>query len=87
VEVLEANLSNISSPFARRLATWHEKLTPTEIQVADLLVAGKKSKEIAELLNVSPSAVAFHRANIRRKLDLKGKGTNLVSFLRYMSKT
>ena len=87
VEVLETNLNNISSPFARRLATWHERLTPTEIQVADLLIAGKKTKEIARLLGVSPSAVAFHRANIRSKLGLKRKGTNLVSFLRYMNKT
>jgi PAS domain S-box-containing protein len=86
VEILETNLANISSSFARELATWHEKLTPTEIQVADMVLAGKRSKEIAALLAISESAVAFHRANIRSKLGLKKKrSSNLVSYLRSLS--
>jgi DNA-binding CsgD family transcriptional regulator len=86
VEILETNLENISSSFARELATWHEKLTPTEIQVADMVLAGKRSKEIASLLSISESAVAFHRANIRSKLGLKKKrSSNLVSYLRSLS--
>jgi PAS domain S-box-containing protein len=84
VELLEANLTNISSSFARRLATWHEKLTPTEIRVADLIMEGRRTKEIADILKVSCSAVAFHRSNIRAKLGLRRKSTNLVSFLRHM---
>jgi len=86
IEIIEANLKDISASFARQLATWHEKLTPTEIQVADLVLAGKRSKEIATLLRTSESAVAFHRANIRTKLGLRNKATNLVSFLRSISK-
>lgn len=86
VDILETNLRDVSSGFARELATWHEKLTPTEIQVADLILAGKRSKEIAALLNVSESAVAFHRANLRSKLGLKNKAVNLVSHLRVLSK-
>jgi PAS domain S-box-containing protein len=86
VEILETNLGNISSSFARALSTWHEKLTPTEIQVADMVLAGKRSKEIAGLLRISESAVAFHRANIRNKLGLKKQSVNLVSYLRSISK-
>jgi len=86
VEILETNLRNISSGFARELSSWHEKLTPTEIQVADMVLAGKRSKEIAGLLGVSESAVAFHRTNIRTKLGLRKRSANLVSHLRSISK-
>jgi PAS domain S-box-containing protein len=84
-EIITANLANIASSFARQLDSWKLKLTPTEIQVADLLRLGKRTKDIAGLLKVSPSAVAFHRNNIRAKLGLTRKPANLVSFLRVMS--
>jgi PAS domain S-box-containing protein len=82
VEVMAANLTNIASSFARQLDSWKTKLTPTEIQVADLLRLGKRTKEIAVLLRVSPSAVAFHRSHIRARLGLTRKPMNLVSYLR-----
>ena len=82
IEVMESNLSNIASSFARQLSSWKTKLTPTEIRVADLLRLGKRTKEIAALLKVSPSAVAFHRHNIRTKLGLAKTSTNLISYLR-----
>ena len=85
VEVMESNLTNIASSFARQLDSWKMKLTPTEIQVADLLRLGKRTKEIAALLKVSPSAIAFHRNNIRAKLGLTRTPKNLVSYLRVMS--
>ncbi len=84
IEVMEANLTNIASSFARQLDSWKMKLTPTEIQIADMLRLGKRTKEIAALLKVSSSAVAFHRNNIRAKLGLTRKPTNLVSYLRVM---
>jgi PAS domain S-box-containing protein len=85
VEVMRANLSNVASSFARQLESWKTKLTPTEIQVADLLRLGKRTKEIATLLKVSASAVAFHRNNIRAKLGLTRKPMNLISYLRVMA--
>lgn len=84
-EVMDSNLTNIASSFARQLSTWKTKLTPTEIQVADLLRLGKRTKEIAALLKVSPNAIAFHRSNIRIKLGLTGKPMNLVSYLRVIA--
>ena len=85
VEVMATNLNNIASSFARQLESWKTKLTPTEIQVADLLRLGKRTKEIAALLKVSASAISFHRNNIRAKLGLSRKPMNLVSYLRVMS--
>jgi PAS domain S-box-containing protein len=84
IEVMESNLTNIASSFARQLDSWKMKLTPTEIQVADLLRLGKRTKEIAALLKVSLSAIAFHRNNIRAKLGLTRTPKNLVSYLRVM---
>lgn len=55
--------------------------TPAEIQVADLIKAGKTSKDIASVLNISPRSVFFHRNNIRKKLHLHKTNTNLRTFL------
>jgi PAS domain S-box-containing protein len=82
VDVMEGNLRNVTTSFARQVESWKMKLTPTELQIADLLRVGKRTKDIASLLRVSASAIAFHRNNIRAKLGLTRKPMNLVSFLR-----
>lgn len=79
--IIESHLNNIVSPLLRNLSSKYLDLTPKEIQVADLVKEGKTTKEIAELLNVSTRAVEFHRNNIRMKLGLKSKKTNLRSYL------
>jgi len=81
LEILESNLNDVISPFTHRLASTYLNLTPTEIQVANLIKQGKTSKEIAELWNLSSRTVEFHRDNIRKKLQLKNKKTNLRSYL------
>jgi len=45
-------------------------LSPREQEVLQLLVEGKSSKEMAEILIVSPKTVENHRASIMRKLDI-----------------
>ncbi len=60
-------------------------LTPSEIQIADLIKQGKTSKEIASILNISPNAVAFHRGNLRKKLGLSNKKVNLRTYLHTFS--
>jgi PAS domain S-box-containing protein len=81
VSILESNLNDITSSFSHRLSSKYMNFTPSEIQIANLLRQGKTSKEIAELINSSPKAVAFHRENIRKKLGLKNKKINLKSYL------
>lgn len=81
VQILESNLKEIVSSFSHRLSAYFLIFTPTEIQVANLLRQGKTNKEISELLNSSPRTIAFHRENIRKKLKLVKKKTNLKSFL------
>ncbi|MCX5846086.1 MAG: PAS domain S-box protein [Deltaproteobacteria bacterium] len=85
VNILESNLINIISPFSNKLSSKYLKLTPKEIQIANLIKEGKTSKDTAELLNISPGTVEFHRENIRRKLNLKNKKDNLRSYLLTLS--
>ena len=81
LKIIESNLTKLTSPFCQRLSTVNRNLTPTEIQVANLVEQGKTSKEIAELLSVSKECVDFHRNNIRKKLGLTGKRANLKTYL------
>ena len=84
LELMQNNLEEIVSPFARRLSSQLLNLTPTEIQVADMVRQGRSSKEIAGLLLVSKRTVDFHRENLRKKLGLKERKDNLRTFLMSM---
>ena len=81
VEMIGERLEEITSPFMNRLASLGTILTPREIQVATMVKEGKSSKEIADVLLISMSAVDFHRKQIRRKLKLTGSSKNLRSYL------
>ena len=61
VDLLESNLENIVAPFSRKLSARYMHLTPKEVQVAQLVKDGKRSKEIASILNVSSSAIDIYR--------------------------
>lgn len=81
VRILEMSLNDIVSPFANKLTSKLNILTPKEIEIAKLIKEGKTTKEIAELLCGSVRAVEFHRDNIRSKLGLKKTDKNLRSYL------
>lgn len=81
VNIIKTNINDLVSPLANNLSSKYFSLTPSEIQIADLIKYGKTSKEIASMLYISPKAVAFHRGNIRKKLGLLNKKINLRSYL------
>jgi DNA-binding CsgD family transcriptional regulator len=81
LSIIESNINEIVSPFTRTMSLKYLNLTPTEIQIANLIRHGSKTKEIAELMNISPKTVETHRRNIRRKIGLDGKQANLRSHL------
>ncbi|MCL2670009.1 MAG: PAS domain S-box protein [Syntrophaceae bacterium] len=87
LNILEANLLNIVSPFLNHLASSYKNLTPREIQIAELVKQGKTSKEIAEFLGLSVGTVVVHRHNMRRKLKFKSKDVNLRSHLLLLNTT
>ena len=81
LDIIESNLNEIVSPFARGLSNSFMKLTPTEIQVANHIRQGKTTKEIADMLNLSVKTIEFHRDNIRTKIGIKNKKINLRTHL------
>lgn len=57
-----------------------DKLSRTEKKIMRLIGEEKTSKEIAEILFISPKTVDNHRSNIIKKLDLASKKHSLFSW-------
>jgi PAS domain S-box-containing protein len=81
LNIIESNIYEIISPFTRKMSQKYLNLTPTEIEVANLIRNGSNSKEIAELMGLSSRTIYNHRKNIRKKLGLENRKTNLRSHL------
>ncbi|MBF0234894.1 MAG: PAS domain S-box protein, partial [Desulfamplus sp.] len=79
--ILESNINEMVSPFAKKMKQMDFTLTPMEIQIAHLISQGNISKQIASILCISSRTVDFHRDNLRLKLGIKNKKTNLRSML------
>ncbi|UWG98733.1 helix-turn-helix transcriptional regulator [Dehalobacter sp. DCM] len=80
LDVISENLSTMMDPFVKMINT-ESNLTKKELQIANLVRQGKTTKEIAALLILSPRTVDFHRANIRKKLDIKNLKNDLQKHL------
>jgi PAS domain S-box-containing protein len=85
VSILEANLDSIISPFTHKLSSKYSGFTPREIQVANLIRQGKSTKDIAEFMGISLSAINLYRNRIRHKLGIITKKINLRSHLMTLS--
>lgn len=57
-----------------------DKLSRTEKKVVRLIGQEKSSKEIGEILFISPKTVDNHRSNIIKKLELQNKKNSLFSW-------
>jgi DNA-binding NarL/FixJ family response regulator len=62
-----------------------ESLTPAERRILKLISENRTSKQIADLLNVSPKTVENHRMNIVKKLNLQGAHSLLRFALEHKS--
>ncbi|MCJ7539335.1 MAG: LuxR C-terminal-related transcriptional regulator, partial [Desulfobacterales bacterium] len=81
LSIMESNLKEIISPFTRKMSLKYLNLTPTEIEVTNLIRYGSDSKEIADIMGLSPRTIYNHRKNIRKKFGLENRKTNLRSHL------
>jgi len=81
LNIIEGNVAELISPISNRFASSSFGFTLTEIKIANLIKDGKKSKEIAEILNLSPRTIEKNRENIRSKLSIQNKRVNLQAYL------
>jgi PAS domain S-box-containing protein len=81
LDIAKSNLEDIISPFAERISSKISILTPMELKVANLVKHGRTTKEIAELLYLSPKTIDCHRENIRKKIGIKNTRINLRTHL------
>lgn len=81
LSIMESTLNDIVSPFLHRLSLEFLNLTPSEIQVANLVKFGKTTKEIAHILNLSGKTIEFYRKSVRKKVGITNKQINLRTFL------
>ncbi|GAB6887518.1 hypothetical protein JCM13304A_10160 [Desulfothermus okinawensis JCM 13304] len=80
LKVIEKKIKEVVSPYEKGLSQRYG-LTPAEIQIVELIRAGKPTKEIADILGLSKRTVDTHRHNIRKKLGILNKNINLVTYL------
>jgi PAS domain S-box-containing protein len=85
LDCIENNIEDILSPFTTNVLKDYEKLTPTELQVANLVRKGKRTKEIANMMNLSEKTIDTHRKHIRAKLGIKSRKINLQTHLMSLS--
>ena len=83
--MIESNLNDITSPFAGRFSSVYALLTTAEIQIAQLVKDGKRTRQIAELMNVSVRTIESHRGSIRMKIGARNRKGSLRSLLLSMT--
>ncbi len=82
LRTVEVNLDGILAPVRRDpLLAIPTNLTMMEMQVANLIKEGKKTVEIATLLNLSPRTVDTHRNKIRKKMGIPSRKVTLRDHL------
>ena len=82
LQTLERALKEISPTSEHRTPRIYSLLTPREIEVCDLVLAGHGTKAIADILGLSVETVTTHRGKIRKKLGLARSDQSLSAWLR-----
>jgi len=81
LEIIETTIKNVFSSFLQKVTSKQYRFTPKEIQVATLIREGKTTKQIADIMKVTRSAIGLHRHHIRNKMGLGKAKINLHSYL------
>jgi PAS domain S-box-containing protein len=86
LQLLEENLTDITSGFGNAMSRRMTKLTQQEIEICDMIRQGLRCREIASLLNISVRTVETHRTHVRKKLAIDDPGVNLVTYLKNLER-
>jgi DNA-binding NarL/FixJ family response regulator len=77
--LLLEEMADVVREFSQGKGEEDEPLTHREIEVIKLIAEGNSAQEIAELLYISVPTVRTHRANIKKKLNIK-KNADLIKY-------
>ena len=64
----------------RRDASTRDELTPQELQIAQLLAAGKTTREAAAAIFVSPKTIEYHLRHVYSKLSINSRDELIAAF-------
>ena len=76
---MDPSFSGVAEVAAGQAEVTYGQLTPRERQVLQLIVEGKTSRKIAEVLSLSAKTVDSHRTNLMHKLNIHDQ-TALVKY-------
>lgn len=79
-KVFEQNFHQVHEQFLKKLIDAHPTLSPGDLKLAGYLRMNLSTKEIAQLLNITPRSAELKRYRLRQKLTLETE-ENLVEFL------
>jgi PAS domain S-box-containing protein len=82
VDLLQRGLDDLTGQEIDQFKNNVSKLTPRELDILEMIRAGRSSKQIAEALDLSSQTVHKHRQSIRRKLQIDHREINLATYLR-----
>ncbi len=82
VDLLERGLDETFGRDIDQFKNNMSKLTPRELDILEMIRAGRSSKQIADALDLSSQTVHKHRQSIRRKLQIDHREINLATYLR-----
>ncbi|MGB5237689.1 MAG: LuxR C-terminal-related transcriptional regulator, partial [Flavobacteriaceae bacterium] len=72
--------NNTDREFLKKLEKTHPNLSPNDIRLCAYLRLNLVTKEIAQLLNISPRSVEIKRYRLRKKMNLTHE-ENLVNYI------
>ena len=81
LELIVSTFQELTKPFVPGGLELGKTLSPTELQIVNLIKQGKATKEIADFCNTSVSTIASHRKMIRKKLNITNTKVNLYTYL------
>ena len=79
-ELFKEAFNNADSEFLKKVKTTHPSLSPNDLKLCAYLRLNLSSKEIAQLLHISPRSVEIKRYRLRKKLGLQHED-NLVNYI------
>ena len=72
---------SLTKPFVPGGVELGKTLSPSELQIVNLIKQGKSSKEISDICNISVATISSHRKMIRKKLKIRNRKVNLRTYL------